>query len=102
MSTPMAQSSSHTEAELTRNNLKCKFKCRIRWFYSRGSFLVLIWNLLITAAVSYPFFVLPNLNSGLNAQVESNLQIIISVPLLVFLVCGPLCGWLADARFGKC
>ena len=93
--------SSYTEAELTRNNVKCKFKCRIRWFYSRGSFLVLIWNLLITAAVSSPFFVLRNLNSGLNTQVESNLRIVISVPLIVFLVCAPLCGWLADARFGK-
>ena len=97
----MAQTSSYTEAELTRNNVKCKFKCRIRWFYSRGSFLVLIWNLLITAAVSYPFFFLRKLYSGLNTQVESISLLFNLVPLIVFLVCAPLCGWLADARFGK-
>ena len=96
MSTP-----SYTEAELTRNNVKCKFEYRIRWFYSRGSFLVLIWNLLISAAVSYPFFFLRKLYSGLNAQVRSISLLFNSVPFIVFLVCAPLCGWLADARFGK-
>ena len=94
-------STSYTEAELTRNNVNCKFKCRIRWFYSRGSFLVLIWNLLITAAVSYPFFFLRKLYSGLNTQVESISLLFNLVPLIVFLLCAPLCGWLADARFGK-
>ena len=51
MSTPIAQPSSYTEVEVTRNKVKCKVKYRIRWFYSRGSFLVLIWNILIIAAV---------------------------------------------------
>ena len=100
-STAMAQSSSYTEAELTRNNVKFKLKYRIRWFYSRGSFLVLIWNLLITAAVSYPFFFLRKLYSGLNPQVESISLLLDLVPLIIFLLCAPLCGWLADARFGK-
>ena len=66
MSTPMAQTSSYTEAELTRYNVKCKFKYRIRWFYSRGSFLVLIWNLLIFASVNSQVFLSENFYSGLS------------------------------------
>ena len=97
----MAQSSSYTEAELTRNNVKCKFKYRIRWFYSRGSFLVLIWNILILAAVSSSFFFFQNMFSEWNTQVESVWLLFYSVPFIVFLVCAPLCGWLADARFGN-
>ena len=97
----MAQSSSYTEAELTRNSVKCKFKYRIRWFYSRGSFLVLIWNILILAAVSSSFFLFQNMLSGWNTQVESISLLFYSVPFIVFLVCAALCGWLADARFGK-
>ena len=93
--------SSYTEAELIRNNVKCKFKCRIRWFYSSGSFLVLILNLLILASVSSQYFLSENLYSGLSTQFNTNSWIVFSVPLIVSFVCAPLCGWLADARFGK-
>ena len=100
MSTPicMAQTSSYTEAELTRNNVKCKFKCRNRSFYSRGYFLVLIW---IFASVNSQYFLSENLYSGLSTQFNTISWIVISVPLIVSFVCTLLCGWLADARFDK-
>ena len=102
MSTPIAQSSSYTEAELTRNSVKCKFNYRFGLFYSRGSFLVLIWNLLILiTAVTSQVFLLGNLYSGWKTEVESILSILKLLLLMVFLVCTPLCGWLVDARFGK-
>ena len=98
MSTPIAQPSSYTEAEVTRNNVKCKVKYRIRWLYSRGSFLVLVWNILIIAAVYSQTFYSETLYSGLTTQLNN---VVISVPLIALLVCTLLCGWLADARFGK-
>ena len=103
MSTPVAQSSSSkdSEAEQTRNNVTCKFKYRIRLFYSKGAILVLLWELLIFAAVSSQIYLLENLYSGLSKQVKSIASIVKSVPIIVFLVSAPLCGWLADARFGK-
>ena len=93
-------SSSSVDAEQTRNTVKCKCKCkyRIRWFYSKGAFLVLIWNLLIVAAVMSQIVLLNDMHSGLSPQVET---VVDSVPFMILLVCAPLCGWLADARFGK-
>ena len=103
MSTLIAQPSSYTEAEVTRNQVKCKVKYRPRWFYSRGSFLVLIWNILIIAAVDSQLqtFYSEKLYSGLTTQLNTISWIIYSVTLIALLVCTLLCGWLADARFGK-
>ena len=101
MSTPIAQPSSYTEAEVTRNKVKCKVKYRIRWFYSRGSFLVLVWNILITAAVGSQTFLTEKLCFGLTTQLYTISWIIYSVAIITLLVCTLLCGWLADARFGK-
>ena len=101
MSTPIAQPSSYTEAEVTRNKVKCKVKYRIRWFYSRGSFLVLVWNILIIAAVYSQTFCSVKFYSGLTTQLNTISWIIYSVAIIAFLVCTLLCGWLADARFGK-
>ena len=103
MSTPIAQPSSYTEAEVTRNKVKCKVKYRIRWVYSRGSFLVLVWNILIIAAVDSQLqtFYSEKLYSGLTTQLNTISWIIYSVTLIALLVCTLLCGWLADARFGE-
>ena len=101
MCTPIAQPSSYTVAEVTRNKIKCKVKYRIRWFYSRGSFLVLVWNILIIAAVYSQTFYSETLYSGLTTQLNTISWIIYSVATIVLLVCTLLCGWLADARFGK-
>ena len=101
MSTPIAQPSSYTAAEVTKNNVKCKVKYRIRWFYSRGSLLVLVWNILIIAAVDSQAILSVKLYSGLTTQLNTISWIIISVALIALLVCTLLCGWLADARFGK-
>ena len=101
MSTPIAQPSSYTEAEVTRNNVKCKVKYRIRWFYSRGSFLVLVWNILIIAAVDSQTHLSEKFYSGLTTQLNTISWIVISVTSIALLVCTLVCGWLADARFGK-
>ena len=101
MSTPIAQPSSYTEAEVTRNKLNFKVKFRIRWFYSRGSFLVLVWNILIISAVDSQKFLTEKVYSGLTTQLNTISWIIYSVTLIALLVCTLLCGWLADARCGK-
>ena len=48
---------------------------------------------------NYPFSV--KMYYGLTTQFNTISWIIISVPLIALFVCTLLCGWLADARFGK-
>ena len=85
---------------MTRKNVKCKVKYRIRWFYSRGSFLGLVWNILIITAVDSQTHLSEKFYSRLTTQLNIS-WIVYSVTLIALLVCTLLCRWLADARFGK-
>ena len=99
MSTP--EDSSDRVVEHTRKC--CRVKYRIRWFYSKGAALVLLWNFLFSTSTWYLFKVNPVLLSGLNNN-DSNANsfwIYDGVVIGLFLVCAPLSGWLADARLGN-
>ena len=74
-----------------------KMKCRyqIRWFYSKGAQLVLLWTLL-TSIVSTSLFHFI-LKTAVVFQHPYNWLILI-LPLLTFLL-APLTGWLADTNF---
>ena len=78
--------------------MKCKY--RIRRFYSKGAFLVLLWTALICIGCA------PQIRryagalesfSDLELPIHTNWLIVI--PLLVACFSTPLIGWLADARF---
>ena len=80
--------------------MKCKY--RIRRFYSKGAFLVLLWTALICIGCA------PQIRryagalesfSDLELPIHTNWLIVI--PLLVACFSAPLTGWLADARFGN-
>ena len=74
--------------------MKCKY--RMRWFSSKGAFLVLLWTLLLGIAVN--LFVLTVI-LPVDMSVLS-IQYLLS-PIIFALVSAPLSGWLADAKFGN-
>ena len=72
----------------------CKIKYRVRCFYSKGAFLVLLWITLISATARYYGEVFSN-----NIQdISSPYAILILLPLYI---CIPFIGWTADAKFGN-
>ena len=75
--------------------MKCKYK--IRYFSSKGAYLVLLWTLL-TAFVEFSLY-----SSLTDIQVTLSIKQanwLISVPIAVALFTVPPSGWLADARLG--
>ena len=83
--------------------MKCEYSLRLRWLYSKGAFLVMVWNLLICIACVPHFHLYLEttdvVNSKENFPIPSNwLTFII---LSVALLSAPLSGWLADAKFGN-
>ena len=71
--------------------MKCKYK--VRWFSSKGAFLVLLWTLLVVISCSvlvqtahYPL--VPT-------------DWLFAIPVTFAFVSAPLSGWLADAKFGN-
>ena len=73
----------------------CKIKYRVRYFYSKGAFLVLLWTTLLS--VNLDQFCKNILSSFHNNRI-SNYGLFLLVPLSF---CIPLAGWLADAKFGN-
>ena len=72
---------------------------RLRCFYSKGAFLVLLWITLESLA-SWSFFrSYKPLYSGLYPG--GWLSQIAILPLVPFLAFAPLAGWLADSKFGN-
>ena len=73
----------------------CKIKYRVRYFYSKGAFLVLLWTALISTTVS-PFC--DDLFTNLKKMQNYYYGFFLLIPLVI---CLPLIGWLADAKFGN-
>ena len=84
-----------------RVTMKCKY--RVRWFSSKGAFLVLLWTLLVVIDCSLlAHFVFDDhyLNyEGYDSSIYLNWSL--SIPTILMLVSGPLSGWLADAKLGN-
>ena len=82
----------------------CKIKYRVRYFYSKGAFLVFLWTTLISATV-LPFNT--DLVSGFNEEafifnnLTSSKYWYLLLLLLLLYVIIPLAGWLADAKLGN-
>ncbi len=80
---------------ISRNGCKCKY--RVRWFYSKGAFLVLVWLMLLTIActsVSHVFRQRPDVSDILPKWLTA-------IPLVFGLLGAVLSGWLADAKLGN-
>ena len=73
--------------------MKCKY--RVRWFSSKGAFLVLLWALLVVISCSLPSHIeVAHQNSGPSRW-------LVAIPVMLLFVSAPLSGWLADAKFGN-
>ena len=80
--------------------MKCKY--RLRWFSSKGAFLVLLWTLLIFIVIGllYQAFIRSSIYY-LNDIPTPVKWLLCLIPGLVGFVSAPLSGWLADAKFGN-
>ena len=77
--------------------MKCKY--RVRWFSSKGAFLVLLWSLLIVFSCSLLAYLMLD---SIARKVPVPLKWSFTVScLLSTIVSAPLLGWLADAKFGN-
>ncbi len=78
----------------------CKY--RVRYFYSKGAFLVLVWTLLMIIA-----FISINHNlATFNPQCDQEQYKILSkwmlaIPVVIGLLGAVFSGWLADAKLGN-
>ena len=89
-----------------RQQSKCaRCKHRMRWFSSKGAFLVLAWFLLVCVAVSSSTKMVVDLSRRLLNQLTSESHYhwlsITAIPSLMGIVTLILSGWLADAKLGK-
>ncbi|XP_064396317.1 uncharacterized protein LOC135343251 [Halichondria panicea] len=94
MDSTNSSSRDHTKPVMRK---KCKYQ--VRWFYSKGAFLVLLWTTLVSATFwSYT----TNLGQKFLKKSYGEHWYIVLIPLssLTFIVI-PLLGWLADAKLGN-
>ena len=72
-------------------------KYKLRYFYSKGAFLVLVWIMLITSAMTFMFrmFTKPGVIQFYSSHKDPRLLLI---PVIAFV---PIYGWLADVRYGN-
>ena len=75
--------------------MKCKY--RVRWFSSKGAFLVMLWTLLVSITCN----LLPYFGNNVLADLSGPINWLVSIPITLILVSAPLSGWLADAKFGN-
>ena len=88
-----------TDIHIHQQVMKCKY--RVRWFSSKGAFLVLLWTLL-TFSVSNCLIYFLTEAVEIPSDLSVNIQWVILIPILsLSLVSGQLSGWLADSKFGN-
>ena len=76
--------------------MKCKY--RVRWFSSKGAFLVLLWTLLVAIGCSLTSVQAVDFFNNI-AYAPSKWFLLIS--MMITLVSAPLSGWLADTKLGN-
>ena len=73
--------------------MKCKY--RVRWFSSKGAYLVLLWTMLNS-------IVIRSLYNLINIIVHfKHTEWLFPIPVVLAFLSAPLSGWLADAKFGN-
>ena len=85
---------STNSSSIEKSGKRKRFNYKVRWFYSKGAFLVLLWTALISATLwSYVA------DLGQNFAIRKYLKLIVISSLTFFAI--PFLGWLADAKFGN-
>ena len=73
----------------------CKIKYRVRYFYSKGTLLVILWSTLVSASSA-------KFSNGFSSmQSFAASSIYLTFAFILIFICTPLIGWLADAKFGN-
>ena len=97
--------SSQSVSEWRRQSKCVRCKYRMRWFSSKGAFLVLAWCLLVCVAVSSSTKMVVDLSRRLQLTSESHYHWMsitaIGIPSLIGIITLILSGWLADAKLGN-
>ncbi len=77
---------------------RCNYQ--VRWFYSKGAFLILLWTTLISALLG---FYVTNLGQTilLGSFERRDLPIVFIAPPFLTFFAIPFLGWLADAKLGN-
>ena len=76
--------------------MQCRCKYRVRWFYSKGAFLTLVWCLLVS--------MIATTEANMFISLVNFHQFPYWISLIPFLFIVPvllLSGWLADKKFGN-
>ena len=98
-------STNSSSREHTKPVMRKRCKYQVRYFYSKGAFLVLLWTLLFSAAVwSYvdlqmlvPRIIIEDIDLDIWKTVS---QVFTALPFLAYIII-PIIGWLADAKHGN-
>ncbi len=72
-------------------------KYKLRYFYSKGAFLVLVWIMLITSAMTFLYRMFTK-SGGIKTYPHYNNQRLLLIPIIAFI---PIAGCLADVRYGN-
>ena len=75
-----------------------KINFKIRYFYPKGTFVVLLWNTLIHIAVCSVVRQYGTLFQGIRDTALFQLGL---VPVMPIVVLAPMTGWLADSKLGN-
>ena len=80
--------------------MSCKY--RVRWFSSKGAFLVLLWTLLVGIHCALLVHLVADEFHLVTYDSSATINWSLSIPsILIMFVSAPLSGWLADAKFGN-
>ena len=98
----MDSTNSSSREHHTKPVMRKRSKYQVRWFYSKGAFLVLLWTTLVSAAVRSYWTILGEriLLNGIELGGINSSRVFIALPFLVYITI-PLLGWLADAKLGN-
>ncbi len=72
-------------------------KYKLRYFYSKGAFLVLVWIMLISSAVTVLFHLFTK-SGGIQTYPHYKDPRFLLIPIIAFI---PIAGWLADVWYGN-
>ncbi len=72
-------------------------KYKLRYFYSKGAFLVLVWMMLITSALSFLYRMFTK-SGGIPTYLHYKDERFLLLPIIAFI---PIAGSLADVRYGN-
>ena len=79
--------------------MRCQY--RVRWFSSKGAFLVLLWTTLISFVLSSLYYTFVESSIHYLNDLSTPMKWLLLITILVGFVSAPLFGWLADTKFGN-